>query len=74
MDALGNFVVAWQSENQDTNGMGIFARHFDALGNALDAADVQVNSTIADDQTAPAVSMNSSGEYVITWQSKNQDG
>ena len=74
MDALGNFVVTWQSDNQDTNGWGVYSLRFDALGNALDVADVLVNTTFSNEQLDPAVSMNASGEYVITWQSKNQDG
>ena len=35
MDASGNFVVAWRSNNQDGSGTGIYARRYNAAGTAL---------------------------------------
>jgi len=38
------------------------------------AADTQVNSYTTDDQKYSSVAMDSSGNYVIVWQSEGQDG
>ncbi|MEQ1592682.1 MAG: Ig-like domain-containing protein [Thiobacillaceae bacterium] len=70
MDAAGNFVVAWQSN--DSNGLGIYARRFNAAGTAL-GTEFQVNNTTTNDQYQPAVAMNASGEFVIVWASVDQD-
>ena len=72
MDAAGNFVVVWQSENQDTDKEGVYAQRYDNTG-AKVGGEVQVNTTIADAQKAPAVAMDDSGDFVVVWQSKNQD-
>ncbi len=43
MDADGDFVVAWQSSDQDGSEYGVFARRFNAAGVAQ-AAEFQVNT------------------------------
>lgn len=73
MDASGNFVVVWQSQNVDSNGWGIVAQRFDADGNAV-GGEFVVNTTGADNQTAPSVGMDASGNFVVAWVSENQDG
>ncbi|MEM7152893.1 MAG: hypothetical protein AAF799_08620 [Myxococcota bacterium] len=71
----GNFVVAWQSSaSQDGDGVGVFMRRFIAVGIPLTAEDEQVNDFTALDQQGPAIGMNQSGEFVITWTSDDQDG
>ncbi|MCA9174993.1 MAG: Ig-like domain-containing protein [Planctomycetales bacterium] len=71
MDNAGNAIIAWQSEDQDTDGSGIYARRYDAAGAALDADDVLVNTTVAGNQTDPSVSRDRvGGDYVIAWQSE----
>ena len=72
MNGSGDFVVAWESKNQDTSREGIYAQRFDAAA-AVQGSEFQVNTTTADDQKAPAVSINASGDFAIAWQSKNQD-
>ena len=72
--ADGEFVVAWQSKDQDGSGEGIYLRRFDAAGDALDIGETLINATTTDDhQTAPSVAINDSGQAVVTWQSKGQD-
>jgi hypothetical protein len=73
MNAGGDFVVAWDSDQQDGSGGGIFARRFDAAGVAL-AAELQVNSFTAGSQRVPAVAIDGDGGFVVTWQSNDQDG
>jgi len=43
MDAEGNSVAVWISENQDGHESGIFAQRFDSTGNPL-GNEFQVNS------------------------------
>ena len=71
MDAAGNFVVAWQGLDVDSEG--IWARRYDSTGTAL-GAEFQVNATTADQQDDPSIAMASDGRFVIVWESNNQDG
>src|SRR5207244_10430420 len=71
-DGQGDFVVAWQSQGQDGDGWGVYARHYNAAG-AL-GGEVQVNSTTAGDQENARVAMSSDGTSVVVWQSQGQDG
>ncbi len=76
MDANGNFVVVWQSKSQEAGGgtsWGIFAQRFDASGVKL-GAEFRVNTTVSNDQTSPSVGMDANGNFVVAWQSLNQDG
>ena len=71
IDNSGNFVVAWQSQNQTgENDFGIFARRFDSDGNPSTPAEFMVNLSTTGKQTQPAIAMQPvDGWYVIGWQS-----
>ncbi len=73
LSASGDFVVAWQSEGQDGDTGGVFARRFDAAG-VVQAAEFRVNTNTAGKQGAPAVALSASGDFVIAWASDGQDG
>ena len=73
MDAAGNFTVVWQSYGQDGNGWGVFGQRYNALGQAL-GGEFQINNTSAGDQAYPAIAMNATGAFVVTWSSYGQDG
>ena len=73
MNAMGNFVITWASLSQDGSGSGIYAQRYTANGIAL-GAEFRVNTTTANDQTAPSVATDGWGNFVITWTSMNQDG
>ena len=74
MDDAGNFVVVWASQVEDTNfTAGIYGQRYDSSGNRI-GSEFQVNSYITDDQTAPAVAMDETGNFVVVWQSDTQDG
>lgn len=66
MDADGNFIVAWSSQNQDGNLSGIYAQRYDALGTALDG-EFRVNETTLGDQAAAAIAMGDAGNFVVAW-------
>jgi len=73
MDSTGNFVVVWQSYGQDGSGWGIYAQAFTSLG-VRQCGEFQVNNTSAGDQEYPAIAMNGTGNFVVTWSSYGQDG
>ena len=74
MDDAGNFAITWQSANEDGSGKTIAARLYNNLGQPQGSGLI-VNEFVAGDQEAPAVAMNSiTGDFVILWQSANQDG
>jgi hypothetical protein len=67
-DALGNFVFAWESDGQDGDDGGIYARRYDQ------GSEFRVNSYTTSGQYRPAVAMDDAGNFVATWQSTGQDG
>ncbi len=72
-DAAGNFVVVWESyasAGTDTDGRSIQARHFTAAGSPV-GAEFQVNTSISGEQKAPAVARNSSGAFIVVWESNH---
>ncbi len=73
MDSFGNYLVVWQSYEQDGDGWGIYARYLDNNGNPL-STEFQVNTYTTSFQITTRIAMNSTGHYVITWQSRDQDG
>ncbi len=73
VDAAENFVVAWESHGQDTDGAGIYAQRYWADGTA-NGQPFQVNEFTTGNQTAPTVAMDNAGHLLIAWQSEAQDG
>jgi len=71
MDSDGDFVVAWSS-SQDPQ-YGIFARQYNASGEAV-SGELHVNTQTAGVQRFPSVAMDDEGDFVVTWQSDDQDG
>lgn len=68
----GGFVVAWESNNQDGNNLGVFTRWFDSNGFALQGTDVQMNIYYQGLQQNPSIAAVDAG-FVIAWESNNQD-
>ncbi len=73
MDANDNFTVVWESTNSDGNGYGISCRRYNSAGTPL-GNEVQVNTTVVNNQHDPFIAMRSTGESVIVWVSDLQDG
>lgn len=72
-DDAGNFVVAWQSNEQDASSNGVFAQRFAADGTRL-GTEFQVNTHTQFDQSESDVAMDGTGRFVVTWESFAQDG
>jgi len=73
VDDSGNFIVTWQSENQDSSGYGIFAQRYDSSGNTV-GSEYQVNTYTSNTQSYPSAAMDTDGDFTIAWQSEEQDG
>lgn len=77
--ADGSFIISWQSRDQDGDGLGIFAQRYSPGGTRIDS-EFQINQTFYGNQSfelgsgAQRIAMDTLGNYVITWDSENQDG
>ena len=80
MDAAGNYVVVWASQGEDDAspsgnlGWGVYAQRYNADGVAQGSAfRVNPPTLVQGDQLAPAVAMDTDGDFVITWSSYSYD-
>lgn len=73
IDEDGDFVITWNSWGDDGDRFGIFAREFDSEGIAR-AGSFQVNTFTEHNQLNSVVAMDASGNFVIAWESRNQEG
>jgi large repetitive protein len=72
-DSSGNFVVVWQSDTQDGSTYGIFGQRYASTG-VPSGNEFQVNTYTTGYQRFPSVASDSSGNFVVVWQSYTQDG
>ena len=72
-DAAGNFVVVWQSSNQDGSLTGVFGQRYSSSGAPL-GAEFRVNSYTPGNQFGPAVAADAAGNFTVVWTSQGQDG
>jgi hypothetical protein len=73
LGADGGAIVAWTSRGQDGDGAGVYAQMFGVDG-TTDGGELLVNTTTASDQERPTIALDARGDFVIAWQSANQDG
>lgn len=73
MNDDGEFVVVWSSYGQDGDGAGIFAQRYDRYGFGQ-GENFQVNTHTARSQDQPDLAMDSTGNFVVVWESEAQDG
>jgi len=67
------FLIGWESKDQDTSGYGVYLRKFNTQGQAL-SDETQVNLTAAADQKNLALAVNSDASRVLAcWDSYGQD-
>ncbi|MFO1430156.1 MAG: hypothetical protein U1F76_08460 [Candidatus Competibacteraceae bacterium] len=78
MDATtGDFVVVWESDGQDGSLGGIYAQRYTIGTNGVPQAqgsEFLVNTYTINSQQNPAVAMDATGNFVVTWMSTMQDG
>lgn len=80
VDDFGNFVVAWESFEEDGSGFGVYAKlywstgaYVDRNGNGLDDDSFRVNATRLGNQLAPAVASDGLGRFIIAWQGEDRE-
>src|SRR5689334_1848415 len=66
MDAAGDFVVTW-----NTNNYAIYAQRYDASGVAVGGAVLVNASLVGYINRGGTVSMDSVGDFVVAWQSSS---
>lgn len=66
VDKAGNFVITWSSFEQDGSNYGVYARRFNAAGQAL-SAEIPVNQTTVGQQDKATISMDAAGNFVVVW-------
>ncbi len=74
-DAAGNFIVVWESyasDGTDDYGTSVQGRRLNSNGVPA-APDFQVNTSTIYSQETPAVAMNSSGAFVVVWESNHNE-
>lgn len=62
----GSHVVVWNSNDQDGDRHGVFARHFAQDGSPR-GAEFQVNAETVGNQGAPSVAVDAGGDFVVAW-------
>lgn len=67
----GGWVVTWYSAS--ATGGEIYQQRFNSSG-AKVGGETMVNTTMGDTQSIPDIAVLADGSYVVTWQSKLQDG
>lgn len=74
MDPAGNFVIAWEAWLPGgSTDEGVYARRFGSNGAPV-GAEFKVNTYTTGGFRHPSVAMDSAGNYVIAWESWDQDG
>ena len=71
--ANGNYIVTWRSNSQDGNGWGVYGQILDSTGKKI-GNEFKVNTITVYDQSNPSVSSLINTNFVVVWQSNNQDG
>ena len=73
MNPDGNFVVVWESRDQDGDGAGIYGQRYNADGTPQ-GNEFRVNTYTTNWQSRPSVAMDADGNFVVVWDSSGQDG
>lgn len=72
MDGSGDFVIAWEESRDGGASYDIYAQQFNAVG-SLVGNEFLVNAYTTGQQITPAIAMNSTGDFVITWTDVDPD-
>jgi len=72
-DASGDFVVVWGGYAQDGYNAGIFGQRYASSGAPL-GPEFRVNTYTTYNQYVSSAAADSSGRFVVVWQSSGQDG
>ncbi|MEM8524829.1 MAG: T9SS type A sorting domain-containing protein [Bacteroidota bacterium] len=73
IDKSGNFIVVWQSEEQEGNYYGIYAQRYDKLRNPI-GEEFRISDNPTGHQLDASLAMNDGGEFIITWTQYDSNG
>ncbi len=73
VDAAGNYVIVWESDEQDGDDNGVYAQRYAANGFPM-GDEFPVNTETDDHQDDPDVAIDSAGNFIVVWESSRQDG
>ncbi|MCV6622907.1 MAG: Ig-like domain-containing protein [Cellvibrionaceae bacterium] len=69
----GGFVLTWQSEDQDGDKLGVYARRYDADGQAM-GDEILINEFTQSNQSLAEITALEGAGFAVTWMSEEQDG
>jgi hypothetical protein len=72
-DSTGNFVVVWNSYRQDGSDRGVFGQRYLYTGAPV-GPEFRVNTYTTGVQFGLSIACDSTGDFVVVWQSHGQDG
>lgn len=72
MDSAGDFVISWTSFGQNASSWDVYAQRYNSAG-AVQGAEFRVNTHTGSIQNRPSAAMDSTGDFVITWESFGQN-
>ena len=72
MDDAGNFIITWQSYEQDGDNAGVYAQRYNAAGVAQ-GSEFLVNTTTTGYQGSPIVIMDADGDFAVIWSAQEED-
>ncbi len=68
MDSAGDFVVAWEVQNNDASGVNIYAQAYDSAG-AANGSEFLISSNTTGFQGLPVMAMDATGDFTVAWPS-----
>jgi hypothetical protein len=72
MDNDGDFVITWNSNDQEGHSHEVYAQRYGSTGSRV-GSEFRVNTYTSNSQNTPAIAMDATGDFVITWVSQFQD-
>jgi hypothetical protein len=72
-DINNNFIITWESVQNYNEGTDIFIQRYNSLG-VPQGSEFRVNTYTTNSQRTPKMATDSSGNFVVTWESYFQDG
>ena len=66
--ANGSFVIAWESDGQDGDGLGVYAQIYDVRG-LRSGPEFRVNTGVKGAQSQPSVASLAGGGFAVAWTS-----
>jgi hypothetical protein len=71
-NSSGDFVIVWSGDGSGDD-IGIFAQRFNS-DSTLNGSEFRVNTYTTNKQYFPSVAMDNNGDFVVSWDSYQQDG